>query len=90
MFGTVSLFLGVFIYCKSSIRAPGAYLFQSHLRGDLIETGAYLKGGGLFNLEKTMVSVLHKKPRIQSGNAQVQEVEGHAAEDQRQIRTSSW
>ena len=28
-----------------------AYLFQTHLRG----------GGGLFNLEKTMVSVLHKE-----------------------------
>ena len=31
-----------------------------------------------------------KKTRIQSGNAQVQEVGGHAAEDQKQIRTSSW
>ena len=48
--------------------------------------------GGLFNLEKTMVSVLHKKKntRIQSRNAQVQEVGGHAAKDQKQIRTSSW
>ena len=62
----------------------GAYLFQTHLRGGLIETG------GLFNLEKTMVSVLHKKPRIQSGNAQVQEVGDHAADDQKQIRSSSW
>ena len=44
---------------------------------------------GLFNLEKTMVSVLHKKPRIQSGNAQVEEVGGHAADDQKQIRNSS-
>ena len=33
----------------------GAYLFQAHLRGCLIETG------GLFNLETTMVSVLHKE-----------------------------
>ena len=39
--------------------------------------------GGLFNLETTMISVLHKKKtRIQSGKAQVQEVLGHAAEDQ--------
>ena len=36
-----------------------------------------------------MVSVLHKKPRIQSGNAQVEEVGGHAADDQKQIRNSS-
>ena len=34
---------------------PGAYLFQAHLRGGLIETG------GLFNLKTTMVSVLHKE-----------------------------
>ena len=34
---------------------PGAYSFLTHLRGDLIEMG------GLFNLEKTMVSVLHKE-----------------------------
>ena len=41
-------------YQKSSINPPpprgrGAYLFQAHLRG-----------GDLFNLETTMVSVLHK------------------------------
>ena len=43
--------------------------------------------GGLFNLEKTMVSVLHKKKknRIRSRNAQVQEV---AAEDQTQIQST--
>ena len=40
---------------KSSIKPPPeAYLFQTHLRGGLIETG------GLFNLAKTMLSVLHK------------------------------
>ena len=42
-------------YHKSSIKPPppprgrGAYLFQAHLRG----------GGDLFNLETSMVSVLH-------------------------------
>ena len=42
---------------KSSINPPGggACLFQTHLRGGLIETG------GLTNLAKTMVSVLHKE-----------------------------
>ena len=40
----------------------GAYLFQAHLRGGLIETGGlFERGGGLFNLEKTMVSVLHRE-----------------------------
>ena len=46
-----------------------------------METGCLFERGGFFNLEKTMV---------QCGNAQVQEVGSHAAEDQKQIRTSSW
>ena len=45
--------------------------------------------GGLFNLEKTMASVLHRKLRIQSGEVQEQEVGGHAAEAQNQVRISS-
>ena len=57
---------------------PGrVYSFQTNLMG-----GASLRRGGLFDLEKTMVSVLHKKTRIQRGKAQVQEVRGYAAEDQ--------
>ena len=47
--------------------------------GDLIETE------GLFNLETTMVLVLHKELEYKE-----QDVFGHAAEDQNQIRTSSW
>ena len=34
----------------SSIDPPGAYLFEAHL-----------KGGGLFNLENTLVSILHEE-----------------------------
>ena len=65
--------------------SPRGGLFISNpFEGGLIETG------GLFNLEKTMLSVLHKKPRIQSRNVQVEEFGGHAADDQKQIRTSSW
>ena len=50
-------------YRKSSIKPPGgAYLFQAHLRGGLIETGSlFERGGGLFKLKTTMVSVLHKE-----------------------------
>ena len=56
-----------------------AYLFQAHLRG------------GLFNLETTMVSVLHKELEYKVEiKAQVQEVFSHAAEDQNQIPSSSW
>ena len=48
--------------------------------------------GGLFSLaKKKMVSLFHKEPaRMQSEKPQAHEVGGHAAEDQKQIRTSSW
>ena len=58
---------------------PGGIFISSPFERGVIETG------GLFNLAKTMVSIFHK---IQSGKAQVQDVEGHAAEDQKQFRTS--
>ena len=42
----------IYWYRKSSINPPpGAYFYQTHLVG----------GGGLFNLAKTMVLVLHKE-----------------------------
>ena len=57
----------------------GAYLFQRHLRG-----------GGLFNLEKTMVLVLHKELEYKVEKLKYKKVGVHAAEDQNQIRTSNW
>ena len=41
----------------------GAYLFEAQIEGGgLIETwGLFERQGGLFNLEKTMVSVLHRE-----------------------------
>ena len=42
----------------------GAYLFQAHLRGGgglNRDVGLIWEAGGLFNLEKTMVSVLHRE-----------------------------
>ena len=54
--------------------------------GALFERG----GGGLFNLEKTMVSVLHKELEYKVKKLKNKKVGGHAAEDQNQIRTSSW
>ena len=45
-------------YRKSSIKTPpppaGTYLFRAHLTG-----GSLIETGGLFNLETTMLSVLH-------------------------------
>ena len=55
--------------------------------GGLIETGG---GGGLFNLETTMISILRKKLEYNVVKLRYKEVEGHAAEDQNQIRTTSW
>ena len=46
--------------------------------------------GGLFNLEKTMVSVLHKELEQKVEKLKNKRDGGHAAEDQNQIRTSSW
>ena len=72
--------------CKSSVKPRGPYLFQAHLRG------AYLRGpgGGLFNLETTMVSVLHKELEYTVEKLKNKKVGGHAPEDQNQIRASSW
>ena len=51
----------------------GPFFFQAHLRG------AYLRGGGLFNLEKTMVSVLHKELEYNMEKLKNKKVGGHAA-----------
>ena len=70
------------LYRKSSIKppSPGAYLFQAHLRGSLIETGGIFKREGLFNLEKTTVSVLHKELEYKVEKLKYKKV-GDAAED---------
>ena len=68
-----------------------AYLFQAPLRGGLIETsGLFEKGAGVFNLEKTMASVLHKDLQYNVDKLKYKKIGGHAAEDQKQIRTFSW
>ena len=72
-------------YRKFSIKFPReAYLFQAHLREGLIETG------GLFNLEKAVVSVLQKELGNKGEKLKYKKVGGHAADDQNQILTSSW
>ena len=42
-------------------------------------------GGELFNLEKTVVSVLHKDLEYKVDKLKYKKVGGHAAEDQKQI-----
>ena len=52
--------------------------------------GELHRDGGLFNLEKTMVSVLHKELEYKLGKFKYKKAGGHAAEDQNLIRISSW
>ena len=46
--------------------------------------------GDLFNLEKTMAIVLHKELEQKVEKLKNKKDGDHAAEDQNQIRTSSW
>ena len=50
----------------------------------------YLRRGGFFNLEKMIVSVLHKELEYKEEKLEYSKVGGHAAEDQNQIRTFRW
>ena len=47
-------------------------------------------GKVLFNLETAMVSVLHKELEYKVEKLKNKKVGGHAAEDQNQIRTTTW
>ena len=47
-------------------------------------------GGGLFNLEKMMVSVFHKDLEYKVDKLKYKMVGGHAARDENQIQTFSW
>ena len=82
-------------YRKSSIkpRGGGGLFISSPFvggGGGLIEAGDLLEMGGLFNFEKTMASVLHKELEQKVEKLKNKNDGGHAAEDQNQIRTSSW
>ena len=45
---------------------------------------------GLFHLERTMVSVLHKELDYKGEKVKCNKVGRHGAKDQNQIQTSSW
>ena len=82
-------------YRKSSIkplgRGGGLVISRPFVGGGgLIEAGDLLEMGDLFNLEKTMASVLHKELEQKVEKLKNKRDGGHAAEDQNQIRTSSW
>ena len=78
---------------KSSIKPQGSWFIPSPFkcggRGEgLIETGGLFEGGGLFNLEKVLVTLLHKELEYKAEKHKYKKVGGHAAEDHNQIRTS--
>ena len=61
-------------YRKSSMKPSGGLIyFEPILARGLKRDGELIWEECFFNLEKTMVSVLHKKTRIQSGWTQVKE-----------------
>ena len=74
------------MYHKSSIKSGGAYLFQTQFRG----VGGLIEMGSLFNLAKNMVSVLHKELEYKVEKGKYRKLEVMAANDQKQILTSSW
>ena len=77
-------------YRKSSIKLPGGLFISSPFEGGgrLYRDGSLFERGGLFNLEQTMVSVLHKELEYNVEKLKYKKVRGHAAEDHKQIRTS--
>ena len=63
----------------------GVIYFQTRLRGGLNrDGGAYLRGGGLFNLAKMVVSVLHKELECKVDKLRYKELE--VTGEQKQIR----
>ena len=56
----------------------------------LLSPGGLRGWGGLFNLEMTMVSVLHREVGYKVKKLKYRKVGGHAAGDQNQIQISSW
>ena len=79
--------------CKvNPLLIPLGGLFISNLfEGGLIETGGLFgRRGGLFTLEKTMVSVVHKELEHKGEKLKNKMVGVHAAVNQNQIQISSW
>ena len=55
-----------------------------------MKKGGLFEWEGLFHLATMMVSVLLKELEFKVENLKYKKVGGHAAEDQKQIPTSSW
>ena len=82
------------MYQKSSTKPLGGLIPFKPIGegGGFIETGGggLFERRGLFHLERTMVSVLHKELDYKAEKVKYKKVGCHGAKDQNQIQTSSW
>ena len=72
---------------KDFIHIPYIFIHISTFEGELNRDGG---GGGGLILAKTIVPVFHKELDYKVERLKYKRLRGHAAEDQNQIRTSSW
>ena len=81
-------------YTVTPLISPPGGLFISNTGGvgggGLLNRDGVLCESGLIYFSKDDGFSSPKRTKVDSGKAQVPEVGGHAAEDQTQIRTSSW
>ena len=78
---------------KASHKPPGGLFISSQFEGGGgggNRDGGLILEGSLFNLQNTMVSVLHRELEYKVEKLKYKKVGGHAAEDQNQVRTSNW
>ena len=81
---------GLYVYTVNPVFNPPVGLFiSSPFEGVGGGGGRLIETGGLFNLETTIVSVLHKELEYKVEELKYKKVLGHAAKDQNQIRSSS-
>ena len=74
-------------YRRSLLSPTGGVFISNPFEGG---GGGLIETGGLFNLEKTMISVLHKELEYKVGKLKYKNNGVYAAEGQSQIRTSRW
>ena len=92
----ISTFKSQICYCTCECRVLNKYTVNPLLKrgGGLIILNTFevslIGTGGLFNLAKMMVSVLHRELEYKVEKLKYKKLGGHAAEDQKQIRSSSW
>ena len=81
------------MYQKSSTKPLGGFIHFKPIGGVgglNRDVRGVFERRGLFHLERTMVSVLHKELEYKVEKIKYNKVGRHGAKDQNQIQTSSW